>query len=143
MEGVSLELNREPLSYTTLHPYERDPDWTFRDAQGHEHDATLATLEWIVTNRYWCSDCRDWHEEGEYRCRLCREAVSPGERYIGHGPHYLPGLLEGKLTVTRDEPLIKTYFLRGDDFASIPHPLTEEWVAGIEEREPDLLEIPA
>ena len=142
MEGVTLELNREPIKYTTMNPYERDPNWTYTDRNDHAHDASLETLEWIVTRRYWCEGCRDEHEEGEYRCRLCGEVVATGSRYVGHA-HYLPGLLKGVLTIERGS-LVEKYWLRPAELQSLPREVTQEWVDAFRaSREPDMCEFAA
>lgn len=65
---------------------EPDPTWQFIDAQGHGHFMAdnpanrYPTLVWTITRTYYCADCQDEHDEGEYRCRLCGEAIQPATR---------------------------------------------------------------
>ena len=64
---------------------EPDPEWRYTDRAGHQHDAGMATLEWVVTGRCSCSLCAEAgeggeHRWGEWRCRLCGQPVLPGVR---------------------------------------------------------------
>lgn len=85
----------EPVTVNTLGGPAPDPDWTFTDAEGHEHRAypgdsdkpTWPTLKWVVDRTYWCEDCRDEHEEGHYACAICGEAIEPG--MVRKGPETL------------------------------------------------------
>lgn len=63
-------------SYTPV----ADPNWQTTDTSGHEHycDNGYPTLEWAVTETWYCGDCRNEHKSGEYRCRHCGEVVMPG-----------------------------------------------------------------
>lgn len=135
-EGFTLELTQDAIPFTSLGHYELDPKWSFTDPNGHVH-TSLETLEWIVTSTYWCEDCNDEHDEGEYRCRVCGEAVEP--RYIWKDTsmftQYIPGLQEGRLRMADG----RTFWLRGDDFkipwtAEGPSP---EWIERITQRQPE------
>jgi hypothetical protein len=79
-----------------------DPDWCFKDKEGHAHfwckgtDGTdggwilpsLNKLEEIDT--YWCEDCCDEHEDVTvtYECKQCGELVKLGYK-VDRGPIYM------------------------------------------------------
>lgn len=137
--GIMVEMEQEEISYTTMYPYERDPDWRFTDQAGHEHDAKLKTCVWYVTLRYYCEDCRDEHEEGEWRCLQCGQVILPGRRYIGHGPHVLPGLRSGRLIKAGS-----IWRLMAEEIAAMPGvlyaddpPAWDAWLTRVCSRPPD------
>ena len=76
---LSVDVSQDAETVYSITPV-ADKTWTFIDSNGHGHywDDGYPTLEWTVTSSYWCSDCHDEHEEGEYRCRICGVPVSPG-----------------------------------------------------------------
>lgn len=83
-----------------------DPEWSNVDAHGHEHHFEgdeLPTLDWVVTDVYWCETCRDEHEEGEWRCRVCGDVVEPRWGWSGEQRFHLPGLAEWILHVNDHE----------------------------------------
>ncbi len=115
-DGYALELERDIIVIESIYP-EPDPDWTFIDEVGHHHDASRATLDWVVTRTYWCEGCEDEHEDGEWRCRQCGEVIHPGTR--SPQSRALPGLLKGTLTATWEEhgaELTGTWFLRHNEY---------------------------
>lgn len=95
------------IDVTTRGHHVPDPEWSHFDSNGHEHrfeaSGDLPTLEWVVTYTYWCEMCRDEHEEGEWRCRLCGDTVEPRYGFTGPQTHMVPGLAEAILTVNGRE----------------------------------------
>lgn len=99
----TLRIETEMIDVTSAGP-RPDKSWRYTDAQGHQHrwDDGWPTLEWFVTERYWCEDCEDGHTEGEWICLLCEEVIQPG--MLGPSMHreYVPGLISAYLN---DEPI--------------------------------------
>lgn len=98
-DGFSIDVNVEMVDVTTMWPnMEPDPHWRAFDGHGHEHrwvDKELPSLEYIITNRWYCCDCGDEHTEEVYVCLECGEEVEPGWRVVGREPggrEYKPGL---------------------------------------------------
>lgn len=86
-------IETETIQISTLGDSRPDPSWRFTDQQGHLHqwkDGSLPSLS-EVTERYWCHDCRDEHEDLSYQCKICGEPVVPG--WITGGPkvEIIPG----------------------------------------------------
>lgn len=84
---------------------EWDPNWRYVDRAGHGHFGSseagkpLPTLVWTITRTYWCEDCGDEHDEGEWRCPHCEEAITPGTR------PFTPRLIETGRTFTARLPM--------------------------------------
>lgn len=77
----------QPATELVAGGVEPDPEWLYTDRAGHQHDATKAALEWVVTGRCSCSLCAEAseggeHTWGEWRCRLCGQPVLPGTRAV-------------------------------------------------------------
>jgi hypothetical protein len=119
MSEISIEIRRDVETVTSMGHHVPDTSWAETDSHGHVHSfdksGELPSLVWTVTDTYWCEECRDEHEEGEWRCRLCDDVVAP--KYGWKGPYSIPvpGLWEVIATV---------------DGETFPVPLT---VADIEE----------
>lgn len=96
----TVEVEREQIAVTSMGLSVPDKDWLFVDAAGHEHRwgaDEVPTLRWVVTGVWWCWECSDTHEEGEYRCVECDQAVKPGWVPAAPVVTYLPGLKSGRL----------------------------------------------
>lgn len=103
-----------------------DPSWRWTDNAGHEHYVAkngkpLPTLDWVVTATWWCQDCRDDHEEGEYRCRICGQAVQPGTRIDPGGSQFRPGRVSATL-----ESNGKTWYVRAEELEKLQQAATSE-----------------
>jgi hypothetical protein len=67
---------------------EPDPSWSLTDAAGHLHKPEVRddrvrsypTLATVVTDTYWCDDCRDEHDTTMQVCIGCGEVIHPGTR---------------------------------------------------------------
>lgn len=82
-------IDSRPVMQDVTPNYEPDPDWSYTDPAGHAHrwvakdgdplwwSGSVPTVESVVTDSYWCDDCRDYHEESELRCRECGAVVEP------------------------------------------------------------------
>lgn len=88
------------------------PDKNWRHTDSHDHDHSwqegpdhYPTLEWIVDDTWWCTDCEDDHQDGHWACRLCGEEVTPGQRPPPTWRQYLPGQ---KSYYLNDEPISET-----------------------------------
>lgn len=116
LRGYTLTFARETVDVSTRGHHELDPAWSYTDPAGHVHIA-IDSLEWIVTGTYWCEECRDEHEAGEYRCRLCGAVVEP--RWVWKDTagiaQYAPGLL--LVTLTTEDGRI--FVLSSDEIAAI------------------------
>jgi hypothetical protein len=103
--GRNYEVRTDPIEVSSYSP-RPDPDWTDTDSHGHTHTRTSNTWRWVVTDVYWCSDCRDEHEDGEYRCNACGERVIPGTLPASPFPEFIAGprhyLIDGQ-EVTEQE----------------------------------------
>jgi len=136
-DGYTLTVEREAIPYRERGHHELKSDWTYTDENGHVH-TSLASLEWVVTGAYWCDDCRDEHDEGEWRCRECAAVVEP--QYVwkdtSQVTHYIPGLADVKLEFDDG----RGYLLRGDEQQfqlDADGRLAAEFLERIREREPD------
>lgn len=92
--SYSVALERDLIQVSVGMSHEPDEKWSYRDAAGHVHrfeGSELPTLEWVVTDTYWCAECRDDHEEGEYRCKVCAQPVNPRYRTVGPTTKAIPG----------------------------------------------------
>lgn len=124
---MTLEVTQEPVQVTTRGYHAVVPDWTFTDAHGHLHDASLETCEWVVVSTYWCDDCRDDHDESELRCRQCGELIVPQRRWTGEQTELLPGLRTITLTVL-ENGVERQYLLSGDILFRPDEGLTDKWL---------------
>jgi hypothetical protein len=99
-EGYSIEIERQMVDVTSMDPTRPDPDWEVKDLKGHVHrygdGFSLPTLEWVVTLTWWCEDCNDEHDEGEWRCVQCGEPIKPGRRPVS-GRQMVPGRIDVKV----------------------------------------------
>jgi hypothetical protein len=95
-----------PIEVTTNLP-SADPNWTFVDTNGHAHyyDNGYPTLEWVATGSWWCIDCQEDHEDGEYRCILCGEKVKPGITGPSKTREFIAGTKEVTATFVSFTPL--------------------------------------
>lgn len=113
-EGKTIRIERDVMAVSSLHPVEADPAWRYVDRAGHEHrwaqpedasggpiGASITSVEYVETERWWCSDCRDEHVETEPRCRQCGQVIQLGYRDAPN-PTYITG--EMRVWVD-DEPL--------------------------------------
>ena len=79
--------------------------WTFTDAQGHEHryEYGYPTLDVVVDAEHWCDGTEgtaphDPHmavDESHYECKLCREVIVPAM-----DPPYTPKSIPGQMSAT-------------------------------------------
>ena len=85
IEITSMNIERDEIDVSS-HCHEPDPDWTETDSSGREHrwvhcadgTWTLPTLEWRVTDRWWCVDCHEYHESGAWFVPGTTEEIEPG-----------------------------------------------------------------
>jgi len=108
-DGTTFRVEQDYEEYLEAWP-QRDPEWRATDSNGHEHymqDGGYPTLEWVVTGGYWCEMHNEEHEEGEWRCRQCGEAVSPGMRPPDPWPKQIPGM---RRYFINDEPVAEAEF---------------------------------
>lgn len=97
--GMRIEFNQEMREFSTMGGHVPNPQWSHTDAAGHVHrfeGNLIPTVEWVVTATFWCPDCREDHDEGEYRCRECGQRVDPG--YNWEGPQTVSR--PGRVTIT-------------------------------------------
>lgn len=89
-----LRWERDLIDVTSNGP-RPDKSWRYTDAAGHEHRWAddWPTLEWFITERYWCEECGDEHTEGEWICPLCEEVIAPGMLPPSIFREYMPGLV--------------------------------------------------
>ncbi len=109
MPAISIDSRREMIDVSTMGHHVPDPKWSAIDAHGHVHrfeGNVLPSLEWVVTATYWCDTCRDEHEEGEWRCRICAGVVEPHYDFTGPQHLQVPGLAEITLSIDgREYPI--------------------------------------
>lgn len=127
VDGVEVIVERESVTIRTLGSREIDPEWAFTDAAGHEHDASLASLRWVVTETWWCEECRDEHEVGEYRCVLCDEKITPRTRHVHDEPFSRPGRESTYAVIGGNQ-----YHLTPEQVAAYQESgATDEWLASL------------
>ena len=135
---VFLEIIREVLPVQSAGHLEFDPDWRFTDAAGHEHGGPTETFSWVVTGSYWCESCNDMHEEGEWRCQLCGEAIKRGTRWRSEEYMMIPAQTRGSVKVT-DGAITSWYALVNEDFESFralgDGTVTDEWLDSVVARD--------
>jgi hypothetical protein len=109
MEGqalaYSLEVARDSIPVVTMTNRVPDRKWRYTDPAGHVHKFSgedLPTLEWVVTGTYYCEDCRDTHDEGEWRCVECAAVVEPHYRELGETVTSVPGMTTYTLRLRDD-----------------------------------------
>lgn len=97
---ASITSETQQIEYTSSLP-RRDPNWSAICRCGHVN--AWETIRWVTTGTYWCDECADEHDEGEYRCARCDEAATPA--LIGPSPYpqYLPGLTTVRLTLSGND----------------------------------------
>jgi hypothetical protein len=102
-EFGTLRAEVEMIDVTSRGP-RPDKAWRYTDAAGHQHfwRDGWPTLEWLVTERYWCEDCQDEHAEGEWICPLCEEVITPNMVGPSMFKERIPGLTSYYLN---DEPI--------------------------------------
>ena len=83
----------------------------FSDKAGHRpyYSDAYPTLVWPVSAVSWCDDCRDEHDEGDYKCIQCSEIVVPGFRGPSPWRSFEPGLRSPNLTLTLSTPQTLQY----------------------------------
>lgn len=112
------------------------PDWVYLDAEGHRHDETLDTAEWVVIDTYWCGQCHDMHDNSELRCRECGETLEPRYEWVSGETVEVPKLTSGTLTVV--DGRITTTYLLTDPVVVGPGGFTDEWLDSVIETTPVL-----
>ncbi len=143
---TEIRVEQEPIRIDTMGHHVGDPKWVHVDSHGHEHrfdGDELPTLEWVVTGTYWCADCCDEHEEGEWRCRECADVVEPHWNHTGPLTEFISGLRDVTVfTGDTDLPGIRgTYWLRHDEADALTAENRDEKLAEIiASREPDAVE---
>lgn len=87
---------------------EVDPAWTFTDAAGHEHDASLESLTWALDDPedppvWFDGDGFEHENPSHYECCTCGERVEPATRYVPPSVMrtFIPGEISGRLGGTR------------------------------------------
>lgn len=122
---VTIEANQDFIDVSSSGHHIADPDWVYFDTHGHEHrfatDGTtnLPTLVWVVTGSYWCSECSDDHETGEWRCKQCADVVEPNYRWSGEQTIQVPGLLDARLILKYATGIELTYLLTRDELGEL------------------------
>lgn len=122
----SIEASAEVISVSVMSDHVPNPSWKYKDPAGHKHafDAAgeVPTVRWVVTETYWCPDCRDWHENGEWRCVECEAPVEPN--YINKGPttKQIPGRATYTLTLEDGQK----FHVTGEDARRFADPKTGE-----------------
>lgn len=110
-DGRILAVEHEPIETTSYSPT-TDKDWTFTDAQGHQHrwDNGYPTLRYVVDEEDYVI-VEDGHPEeypgsGHYECVTCGEHITPGMKGPSRWCTFEPGsvryTLDG-LEITKDE----------------------------------------
>lgn len=124
--------------------HEPDSKWRYTDENDHKHrwiDGELPTLKWVVTRTYWCEECSDEHEEGDWRCVKCRAIVEPGYRWTGPQSFQLPGLIDARLEV-RNGDFFTTWVLRKNEVDALyqgePSDLRDRVKSFVETKQPDI-----
>lgn len=71
---------------------EPDPSWQFTDVHGHEHyyESGYPTLQRVWEEPYFCSSCREEHQDSYFVCYICGVEIEPKTR-VPFGPKYMPG----------------------------------------------------
>lgn len=97
-----LTLHQEYIDIGPSHSSEPDPSWQFTDAAGHFHafdskGKTPTLSEHRET--YWCSDCRDDHEDITLHCSVCNEGVEPRYERVRTSNQTIPGERHWELIV--------------------------------------------
>lgn len=72
---VEFSVENEYQEFWTYMPF-LDKKWRYVDKKRHKHSAKNLeeTLKWVITLKG--SD--EYPDEGEYRCRKCKEVIEPG-----------------------------------------------------------------
>lgn len=107
--NIEIRQEREAIQVSSIGSHVADPTWVHVDSQGHEHrfvGRDIPTVEWAITRTYWCEDCRDEHDEGEYRCVKCGEVVEPRWNFTGPQTMMVPGLLTITIVVDGEERIL-------------------------------------
>ena len=121
-----VEVYRDMIDATPIE--EQDPDWRYTDPAGHEHRYVhlpkqerleVPTVDWHTTYTYWCEDCQEEHEDGEYRCYRCGAVVVPGMRAVTDR-RYVAGLLHCHGHVERGANGFDELFQWWRDHADMP-----------------------
>lgn len=123
--GYKVTIDREVIQGTSRGHHVPDENWRHADSSGHVHafsNGKLPTLHWVVTGSYWCDTCRDEHEEGEWRCIQCEEAVEADYHFTGLTMFMVPGL--ASYTVETDDG--RTYMLDQDEINLLLNAREEE-----------------
>jgi hypothetical protein len=131
MSNISIEMNREIIDVPTRGSHVPDPGWSHTDSHGHVHRFAareLPTLEWVVTGIYWCDECRDEHEEGEWRCRICGDVVEPHYNFTGPEMLHIPGLVDYTLRIDG-----RSYWLTAEEASSLQGLEREALIARVTE----------
>lgn len=79
---------------------QRDKTWRAQCANGHWND--WDTLRWVVISIYWCDDCCDEHEHGEYRCQRCDEVMKGGTTPPDPNGTWIPSMTEIRIQAEGD-----------------------------------------
>lgn len=110
-DGHSYRMECEPIEVTSLGP-RPDPNWTFTDAAGHEHDAKRELLDWLQDDPddppfYFDVDGDEHNADSHWECRLCGEWIEPGTT----GPSPYREFIAGPKHYYRDdEPISEAEF---------------------------------
>lgn len=97
-----LTVSQEYETFRHLDHYERDENWRYTDAEGHEHHYVNYSLPTLKAKMVRCDGaCGDpgHREVKHYRCKICREKVKPGTKFVPAGEHSVPGLRSTRLEV--------------------------------------------
>jgi hypothetical protein len=136
---VVVTLEREVIDLRTqFQPTKVDPDWTWIDPAGHDHDATLESAEWVEENIGWCDLCRDDHGEWSLRCRRCSAVLEPRRVPDYAQPKMMPGLLKGTMELRRHGS--RTDYVLTPEMLGAMGDLADDakreaWVVSVEARE--------
>lgn len=127
--ALELDQHETPVETTAGGHNEPDPDWRHVDRAGHEHTTASegATWRWVTTGGYYCEDCRDDHETGEYRCVVCGERVEPGKRWISDLGWTVVGPLRGTLRFADG----RVYWLTPGELRTLRATPTIEWARAV------------
>lgn len=97
--GHTLEISTEMIDVSTM--IEPNPFWSFTDAAGHDHSASMAQPDKVTYPTLilksgptdWCDgDCDDDHWDAWFECRQCGEKIRPGTR--AGQRRMIPGMTE-------------------------------------------------